>query len=532
MLYNFFSDNFEYDECTAKGSCSVPPSISALQEVLLICLRQLAYYVLKLRESGNDTRSEEEIIINGLATIVSTTDYSDEQLLNVVSDIYYHLLKGRKRYQECCKSQGVEYKELKHAINLSEKMNLSQIMALGEKAFLNKYKKTSMKQKNLTDILLAVVKSVSLNLSKLYSYSYNDEMLVANLLNALNLLNSPRHIPDKYEEQIKLLAHTDMLLTEVLLEKQKQNFGEVKLTEVSFSTSVGKSILVSGESLFDLKKLLEAAAGKNIDVYTHDELLIAHSFETFSKYQNLKGHYGTCNENCILDFATFPGAIFLTRNSNTNIEYLYRGRLFTTAKMLPQGVVPIKNDNFEELIKSAENAKGFAKGQERPSEVVGYNLEELKLEFANVAERLNSKELSHILVIGLSASKRGQKEYFQKLLTKLPKTVYILSFSLNLKHKNFMKINVANSRPLVMDVLKVLFEYIPINSDKLTFFLTRCDVSSLSNMINLREQGLKNIYLTQCPPNVINPAILNSLESLYGIKTTTIPEEDIKSLGI
>ena len=82
-------------------------------------------------------------------------------------------------------------------------------------------------------------------------------------------------------------------------------------------------------------------------------------------------------ENCILDFATFPGAIFLTKNFSQNLEFLYRGRLFTTAKIQPQGVVKIDNDNYTPLIESALAAKGFAKGRAKDSEFVGYDSEKL-----------------------------------------------------------------------------------------------------------------------------------------------------------
>ena len=92
MLYNFFSENFEYDECNAKGSCSVPPSISALQEVIIISLCQLAYYILKLRDFDKKPEPQEKLVIETLATIISTTDYSDEQLLNIVSNIYINIV--------------------------------------------------------------------------------------------------------------------------------------------------------------------------------------------------------------------------------------------------------------------------------------------------------------------------------------------------------------------------------------------------------------------------------------------------------
>jgi hydroxylamine reductase (hybrid-cluster protein) len=59
-------------------------------------------------------------------------------------------------------------------------------------------------------------------------------------------------------------------------------------------------------------------------------MMLAHTFPKFSEYKRLKGQYGQGLENCLLDFATFPGPIILTAHSLHNIENFYRGRLFTT----------------------------------------------------------------------------------------------------------------------------------------------------------------------------------------------------------
>lgn len=526
MLYNFFSENFEYDECNAKGSCSVPPSISALQEVIVISLCQLAYYILKLKNFDKKTERQEKLIIDTLATIISTTDYSDKQLLNIVSNIYINIVKIKNNYKNLCKENNLTYKELKPLINLTPQMNLSQILALGEKAFLIKYKKTSAKQKNMRDLLLAVIKSSALNTSRLSHYKYYPQNAVNIILKGLNLLNTYSYSISTYKQQIKILATEDVLLTEKIVNFQYENFGKLSATEVSFSTSKGKAILVSGENFMDLKKLLLSLKGKDIDVYTHDDLLIAHTFENFKNYKNLKGHFGTCNENCILDFATFPGAILLTGNSGMNTEYLYRGRLFTTSKILPKGVNPLNENDFTPLIESCENSKGFAKGQIRPSELVGVDMDDLRNNFARLKEKIQNKQISQVVILGLASSRREQQDYFVDLLKQIPENVYIISFSFYAKHPNFLHLNVGNNRGIVYDILKKFFEYIP--ADITTFFITRCDVNSISNMISLHEYGVKNIFINQCQSNVINPAVLTCLDRVYGIKSAELVINDVK----
>ena len=82
--------------------------------------------------------------------------------------------------------------------------------------------------------------------------------------------------------------------------------------------------------------------------------------------------------------------------------------------------------------------------------------------------------------------------------------------------------------PLVYEVMEKLFEKIEINSDRISFFLTKCDTGSISKIISLKNNGAKKVFLFQCTPNLINPSVLSTLEKTYGIKSTSTPEKDAK----
>ena len=129
--------------------------------------------------------------------------------------------------------------------------------------------------------------------------------------------------------------------------------------DVSYSTAQGKAILVSGSNFSELLKVLKNTENENIDIYTHSDLLLAHSLSEFKKYPNLKGHFGDQTENNILDFATFPGSILLTKNAKRTTEYLYRGRLFSNGYIVPKGVIKIENNDYSELINSAKKCERF-----------------------------------------------------------------------------------------------------------------------------------------------------------------------------
>lgn len=523
MFYNS-SNNYEYNNCISMGACSVSPNISSMQEVMMILLKQIAHYLIKLRDLNTPQVSVAMDVISQIASVDAVKDLSEAQILNAFSKEYNNLIAVRKEYLQLCKKNKKLCIDLKHLIKLSPKTSLSAILQMGDKEFLQKYKKMSITQKYLSEILVATIKSVCVNIVTLNDYGVFCENSSNVVLDALNLFNKPKVNSTEVKDMIKCLASEDIFLLKLINSTQIENYGQIEKTEVSRSTTPNKAIMVSGSNLNDLKKVLLAVEAKNVDVYTNGNLLIAHSFPYFKQFENLKGHFGNGVNTSILDFATFPGAILLTKNEAQNIEYLYRGRLFTTDKIAPKGVVKIENDDFNPLINSALQAKGFAKGQNRQSEFVGYNKQELDV----IIDKILDISPRNLYIIGLSSLSFEQKNYFKKFYSIInPKEDVVITFSYNPEMKNVFAFNLGNDYALLYEVLHKLFSKIDLSSENVTFFLTKCDTNSLTNIINLKNGGAKNIFLSECPPTVINPAVLKSFIKLFDVKSMTNPKDDL-----
>ena len=513
MFYNS-SNNYEYNDCVSMGACSISPNISSMQEVMLVLLRQIAYYLVKLRDLGINKFNIANDLIRELATVDAVKDLTEAQILNSFSQEYNNLIAVRKEYLKQCKEHNILCSDLKHILKLSPKTKLSEILKMGDKEYLQKYKKISNSQKYFFEILLSTIKSVCLNLITLNDFGSECEEAVNAVLDGLNLFNKNKILSNEIKKMSQTIAQEDVLLLKLINKAQKEHFGDIKEVEVSHSTTPNKAILVSGSNLNDLKEVLLAVKDKKIDVYTNGNLLIAHSFPYFKEFACLKGHFGTGVTTNILDFATFPGAILLTKNEAQNIEYLYRGRLFTTDKIAPKGVAKIKNNDFTPLINSALQAKGFAKGQKRSFETVGYSEKYLQ----EIIDKIKSVNPEKIYIIGLSTQPISQNEYFKNFYKQITEKDIIITFSYNPHLKNVFAINIGNDYAILYGILHKFLKHIPITSEKLIFFLTKCDVNSFSNIINLKSNGAKNIYLSDCPPTVINPAVLKAFTKMFDIK--------------
>lgn len=521
MFYNF---NYDFNNCISMGACSVSPNISSMQELMQVILRQIAYYISKLKEFNVEKEDISYNLILEIAYGDAVKDLSEAQILNAFSKEYNNLVHVRKDYLKLCKEKGLVCTDLKHLIKLSPKTSLSEILKMGDREFLQKYKKVRSNQKYFSEILYLIMKSVCSNIILLKDFGEIDKNSISMVTEALNLFNNSRINTDTMKKMAEVLATCDIELLRKINDLRIEKYGYIEKTVVSHSTQKGKAILVSGSNLHDLDLLLNAVKDSDIAVYTNGNLLIAHAFPYFKRFKNLKGHFGTGTVSTILDFATFPGAILLTKNESQNIEYLYRGRLFTTDKIAPKGVVKIVGNDFSELISSALQAKGFAKGQKREPQIVGYDSLELDLQINKIFE----KNPERIYIIGLSNLSVFQKDYFNKFYSLIGGNDVVVTFSYNPNLKNVFAYNLGDDYSLLYEVLHKIFDKIPLSSSKLMFFLTKCDINSLSNIINLKNNGAKQIFLSDCPPTVVNPAVLRAFAKFFEIKNITTPENDLQ----
>lgn len=78
----------------------------------------------------------------------------------------------------------------------------------------------------------------------------------------------------------------------LLDEANTSAYGNPEITTVNIGVRSNPGILISGHDLKDLEMLLEQTKGTGVDVYTHSEMLPAHYYPFFKKYDNFAGNYG------------------------------------------------------------------------------------------------------------------------------------------------------------------------------------------------------------------------------------------------
>lgn len=531
MYYNYYqTTQYEYDECIANGICSIDPSLSSLQEVILLYLKELAFYLLELKKLGVNNEKINENVLDTISGLVSNVDYSQEQFQNIIKRLYGDLLQAKELYTSLCEKHNLEVNILKSNLKISRNFNLSEAIKQGERTFIKKSKSFTVEQKNLFEIILLLIKSVCINLVELKGLGVDNKEAYKELLSMLSTMNYYTIPAEKLHEKIQEFVKLDYSLLQLLYESRIEKYGEITPTEVSFSTRPNKAILVSGTDISELERVLKATENKGIDVYTHGAMIMGHSFPKLKAYPHLVGHFGKGAENCLLDFTVFPGAIFMTRHSLQKVEHLYRGRLFTTDLIAPKGVMQIKDYNFTPLIESALAAKGFTKGQQRSPAIIGFCEKEVLERLNQVLDKMVNGEIKHAFVIGVSNNSHAQRQYFEKFLSYVPKDCFVLSFSYTNGASDMLHIDSDYGYPLFYKALNMISQKISLKDFKLSLLLTRCDQHSISNLLNVKYMGIKDIYLANCSPNLFNPSLVDALRIMFNINSYGEPYSDLKTM--
>ncbi len=531
MFYNYYQyDDYNFDSCVAKGVCSTDPTISSLQEVIIMYMKQLAFYTLKLKKQGVTNKVIRDNILNTISGLVSNTDYSQEQFKSIIMTIYDNLRQSKILYERICKNNNLSSNKLEAQLKINKNFDLNNAIKQGEKEFIRKNKLLDSKHRHIFEIMFLIIKNVSINLIQLKSYGIEHDDAYYAMLHVLSAMNYKKTSTESLKRLLKNFIQINYKLIKQLHHKENEFYGNPEPTEVSFSTRSGKAILVSGSNLTELEDVLKATRGLNIDVYTHGSMIMGHTHPKLKVYNQLKGQFGLGVENCLLDFATFPGAILMTKNSLQNIEYLYRGRLFTTDITVPKGVTQIKNKDFRPLIKSANDAKGFAKGQIRESLKIGYNENVIENRVNEVITKILSRDIKHIIIVGILNHTSLQKKYFSRLLKTLPANMHAITLSTYTPSTNTFQINSSYDFMLMYKILEDMNKKIENKTFDISIFLTKCDKYAISNMLNLKELGAKNIFLSHCSPISINPVIVDAMKDIYNIKSITMPKEDLDTI--
>lgn len=525
-----YGDNMSYNDCAIEGFCSADPIVYSLMEVWLYELKQITYYYIKMQELGYENLKLKNSIINYLSVVIIGYEFDRKEFEDLIYKIHAEKEAVKNSYVSICDKENIDCQILKSNINF-EKFNIASIINQGEQQVILRNKILNTDVKNIYEIILNLIKSASIRLEELKSYTDGCTEEQDAILKLFNSLNFSTMQESKLLRKINDFAKINFQIYKKLHQFKEKYYGKISLNDVKIGVDKGKAILVSGQNLKDFQNLLEALQGSDINVYTHNGLIVAHAYPKFKNYPNLKGHYQTSLDNVYYDFTSFKGPVLVIRNFQYLLDRLYRGRIFTTNLIAGKGMTSIENNDFSKLIQNASENEGYSNNQGITSIKVGYDEDAVMQKIDRLIEKIKNKEIKHLIIIGLLNHAALRSEYFNELEKYLPSDYFVISTLMTSKNDNILSFDSFFNSSLIYKILSHIKKQIDFEKFPVSVFITTCNLHTISHLFNLRCLGVKNIYLPFCSANVLTPNMLGFLKSKFGVKQVTLSaQKDLKNL--
>ncbi len=342
------------------------------------------------------------------------------------------------------------------------------------------------------------------------------------------------------EHGVKVMALLD--------EANTSRFGNPEITQVNIGVRKNPAILISGHDLTDLEQLLEQTKGTGVDVYTHSEMLPAHYYPAFKKYDHFAGNYGNAWWKQLDEFVSFNGPILFTTNCIVppRSEEV-RGRIFTTGSSGYPGCKHIEPDengkkDFSEIIELAKTLP--APDEIETGSIVGGFAHNQVFALADkVVEAVKSGAIKKFFVMAGCDGRMKSRGYYTEFAEKLPKDTVILTAGCAKYRYNKLQLGDIGGIPRVLDAgqcndsyslavialkLKEIFGLDDINKLPIVFNIAWYEQKAVIVLLALLYLGVKNIHLGPTLPGFLSPNVAKVLVENFGIAGIGTVDADIE----
>ena len=522
--------------CEVRGVCGKTEEVAKLQDLLIYTLKGVSEIVVKGKLDIANLHDANHQVLNSLFMTITNANFDDASIEAQIRKV----LSLRD--------------ELKKIVNSSELHDAASFTVDTREAMLVKASSIGVLSTENEDVRslremityglkgMAAYAEHALNLGKknLEIYAFIYEALAATLDSKLSADDLVALTLKTGEYGVKAMALLD--------EANTSKYGNPEITEVNIGVRKNPAILISGHDLTDLEQLLEQTKGTGVDVYTHSEMLPAHYYPAFKKYDNFEGNYGNAWWKQVGEFESFHGPILFTTNCIVPPKSEeVRNRIFTTNSAGYPGCLHIEAD--ANGIKDFSKIIALAKTRSAPDEIetgsiVGGFAHNQVIALADkVVEAVKSGAIKKFFVMAGCDGRMKSRDYYTDFANKLPKDTVIMTAGCAKYRYNKLKLGDIGGIPRVLDAgqcndsyslavialkLKEVFGLDDINQLPIAFNIAWYEQKAVIVLLALLYLGVKNIHLGPTLPGFLSPNVAKVLVEKFGIAGIGTVEGDIE----
>jgi hydroxylamine reductase len=532
--------------CTKMGVCGKEPETADLQDLLFYAAKGISMYAHRARELKASNPEIDRFVIEALFSTVTNVNFDAERLEVLINKSGEILGQARSMYLEACKEAGNEPETLEGPANFKPAGDREGLLAQAVDIGIEK------RLESLGADVTGVQELVTYGLKGTAAYAdhamilgQEDESVFAFFHEALDFLTS-----EKASDLNELVAMSlkvgeiNLRVMELLDSANTETYGHPEPTAVRITPVKGKAILVSGHDLKDLEELLKQTEGKDINIYTHGEMLPANAYPELKKYSHLVGNYGGAWQDQRSEFDAFPGGILMTTNCIQRPKPDYKGRIFTCGLVAWPGVTHIADRDFTPVIDAALEADGFTEDAEEKTITIGFARNAVMSVAGKVIEAVKEGKIKHFFLIGGCDGAKPGRNYYTELANAVPDDCVILTLACGKYRFNKLDFGDIDGIPRLLDIGQCNDAYSAIkiavalaeafgcgvNDLPLSLILSWYEQKAVCILLTLLHLGIQNIKLGPSLPAFVSPDVLNVLVEKFNIAPVTGVQEDLAGI--
>ncbi len=536
--------------CTVKGVCGKPEDTANLQDLLIFVLKGIAVYGEKAKEVGISNQENGLFAAQALFTTITNANWDNDR--------FVELIKEALQRRDALKEKFLAAYKEKHGRDFDEPLPEAatwfsdDVVEFHEKAKSVGVLSTADEDvRSLRELLIIGLKGIAAYADHAALLGFEKEEIYDFLMEALASTTKELSVDDMITMVMKAgeVAVTTMA---TLDEANTTAYGNPEITEVNLGVGTNPGILISGHDLKDMEELLKQTEGTGVDVYTHGEMLPAHYYPAFKKYDHFVGNYGGSWWHQTKEFESFNGPILMTTNCVVPLKKnnTYLDRLFTTGMTGYPGATHIPDrpaggaKNFSPLI---ERAKKCAPPVElETGKIVGGFAHHQVLALADkVVEAVKSGAIKRFVVMAGCDGRQKSRQYYTDVAESLPKDSVILTAGCAKYRYNKLDLGDIGGIPRILDAgqcndsyslavialkLKEVFELDDINDLPISYDIGWYEQKAVAVLLALLFLGVKGIRLGPTLPAFLSPNVAKVLVEKFDIKPIGEVQADVEAM--
>ncbi|MBC2723054.1 hydroxylamine reductase [Desulfosporosinus sp.] len=527
--------------CTVRGVCGKPENVANLQDLLIYTLKGISIFAVQARGMGIVRPEIDKFIMDSLFTTITNANFDKNRFIERIQEG----LKLREQLkQDIVKAGGTIAPEINDAATWTASADEFDAKA----AMVGVLATENEDVRSLRELLTYGLKGMAAYAEHAYVLAYKEDEIFAFLEKALAATLDDTLTADQLVALVLEAGKHGVDVMALLDKANTTTYGNPELTKVNIGVKNNPAILITGHDLKDLEELLIQTQGTGVDVYTHGEMLPAHYYPTFKKYDHFVGNYGNAWYKQDKEFESFNGPVLLTTNCLIPPKDSYKDRLYTTGVVGFEGVKHIadradgKAKDFSAIIEQAKICPPPTEIE--TGEIVGGFAHNQVLALADkVVDAVKSGAIKRFFVMAGCDGRMKSRDYYADFAQALPKDTIILTAGCAKYKYNKLNLGDIGGIPRVLDAgqcndsyslavialkLKEVFGLDDVNQLPISYNIAWYEQKAVIVLLALLYLGVKNIHLGPTLPAFLSPNVVTVLVNNFGIAGITNVEDDLK----